>query len=283
MTSRRSSKQCEYLKPRLPLLADEDQASTSIGPPREAPAVAKTPSRWAVRLLWICTFGVIAAVLVPLAIMVYRAQETTKQASCMCHFTGLRVLCRIYANEAPGGAWPPLSSTEGRFMFDVDTMYPEYLQDKALLLCPSLYDRHARREMPPEQAIDDHSYYYLGYMLTTEDEGLAFLECYPKFIAEGADFSHDLPAPPGRGSFGGDVFLHFRNELCEDETLPLEKVPVLFEGAVVEGEFPVFHHREPGGNVIYLNRTGRSVDFVPYPGKFPMTPEFLEAIAKLDK
>jgi prepilin-type processing-associated H-X9-DG protein len=39
------------------------------------------------------------------------------------------------------------------------------------------------------------------------------------------------------------------------------------------------HHEVEGGNVLYLDG---HVDFVRYPGKFPMTEKFIEALREID-
>ncbi|HPV36978.1 MAG TPA: DUF1559 domain-containing protein [Candidatus Hydrogenedentes bacterium] len=221
-------------------------------------------------IFMIAVMGILAAIMLP---ALSRAREAARRASCQNNLKQVGIVFKMYANEDPQQYWPPLSSTDGAFMFQSDGVYPEYLTDLSVLACPSDTDNAV-------QAVDDHSYYYLGYVLTTEDEFLAFLESYPKFIAEGADFRQDLPAPPGRGSFAGNTFLRLRENVFEEMGGPPSQVPVMFDAASTSGAVTEFNHVPGGCNVLYMDG---HVEFIKYPGKFPVTPQILEALGGLDQ
>ncbi|HOF41425.1 MAG TPA: DUF1559 domain-containing protein [Candidatus Hydrogenedentes bacterium] len=224
----------------------------------------------ALAFFMIAVMGILAAILLPAT---FRAREAARRASCANHLKQVGIAFKMYANEDPQQYWPPLSSTDGTFMFQPDTMYPEYLTDLSVLACPSDTDAAVL-------AVDDHSYYYLGYVLTTEDEFLAFLESYPKFITEGVDFSQDLPAPPGRGSFGGDTFLRLREGVFREMGGQPSQVPVMFDAASISGVATKFNHIPGGCNVLYMDG---HVVFIRCPGQFPITPKILEAFGRLDR
>lgn len=218
----------------------------------------------------IAVMGILAAILLP---ALARAREAARRASCQNNLKQVGIVFKMYANEDPEGYLPPLSSQEGMFMFAPDSVHPEFLTDPTVLVCPS------DEEPDMSGAIDDHSYHYLGYALASEDEALAFLESYPDFIDQGVDFTQDLPAPPGRGSFGGDVFLRLREDVCRGSGVPSGQLPVMFDAAPEGGNVANFNHVPGGSNVLYLDG---HVEFMRFPNDFPLSPAFQEALAALD-
>ncbi len=225
----------------------------------------------ALAILLIVVLYILAAVLLTALL---RPSDAARRASCQGNLKQLARVCGRYAEEEPEGRWPPLSRQDGMLMFEPDSVYPEYLTHLPILVCPSGKNTDAPTE------IDDHSYYYFGYVLTTEDEFLAFLESYPDFIAAGADFSQDLPALSGRGSFGSDTFLRLRESVCQDAGVRPARVPALFDAATVSSSSQLFNHAPEGCNVLYLDG---HVEFIEYPGQFPITPRILEAVSRLKR
>lgn len=270
--------------PRLPLSADTGTAPPPPPPPPQYQRPPLQPQRasdsntclivglilGALAVFMIFVMGILAAIMLP---ALTRAREAARRASCQNNLKQVGIVFKMYANENPGEYWPPLSSVEGTFMFEPDSVFPEYLTDTNILVCPSDADA-------PSGTIDDHSYYYFGYVLVTEDEMLAFLESYPAFIAQGADFTQDLPAPPGRGSFGGDMFLRLREGVCQEAGVYPSEVPVMFDAAAASGSVTMFNHVPGGGNVLYKDG---HVEFIKYPGQIPLTPSVLEALGRLDQ
>ena len=63
------------------------------------------------------------------------------------------------------------------------------------------------------------------------------------------------------------MFLRLCEGLGRDGPVPPSEIPVMFEDAD--------SHIPGGGTVLYMDG---HVEFVRFPGKFPMTPEFLEAV-----
>ncbi len=209
----------------------------------------------------IVVLAVLAAILLP---ALARAREAARRASCMNNLKQCELIFKIHADDDPGGYWPPLSSAEPMLMFEPDSVDPGFFADPQILFCPSNPDAGA------SGVIGDHSYVYFGYALTSEDELLAFLESYPGFMQRGADFTQDLPAPSGRGSFGGDEFLRLREDVGADAGVSPGEIPVMFDTAS--------NHVPAGSNVLYLD--GR-VEFVRSPG-FPITQAVAEALDRPD-
>ncbi len=97
-------------------------------------------------LVVIAIIGILAAILLP---ALARARESARRASCQNNLRQWALIYKMYANEAPGEKYPPLMlgaypyrDTGDRVIsFDlgpnVFAIYPEYLTDPQLVLCPS--------------------------------------------------------------------------------------------------------------------------------------------------
>ncbi|MGI6460590.1 MAG: H-X9-DG-CTERM domain-containing protein [Candidatus Hydrogenedentales bacterium] len=57
-------------------------------------------------------------------------------------------------------------------------------------------------------------------------------------------------------------------------------MPVLFDAASISGAATKFNHIPGGCNVLYMDG---HVAFMRYPGQFPITPQILEALGRLDR
>jgi prepilin-type processing-associated H-X9-DG protein len=218
--------------------------------------------------------GVVIALILAVTIPWMREREQARQrVNCIVNLQQLGLTLNMYAHASPHGLLP----TPKGLKILRDDIYPKYSNDPALLMCPADFKRPDARTPEadkPQWYLDHSSYWYIAHMATNEEEGQAYLEAYRKVIEDGdGNLDTDLVAPglPSREIprlYGGSRmdfpdFWYFNS---------LSETPVLIEHTD--------QHGPDGGNVLFMDG---HVEFIKYPGKFPMTKAFIEGLKSLEK
>jgi prepilin-type processing-associated H-X9-DG protein len=250
-----------------------------------------------------------------------RAREAARRASCASNLKQTGLALKIYASEA-NGAFPVLQDFVGDdcnepnervLMFRGRSMYPEYLPDAEVLVCPSDVDGsdqfEAGRWNRPDGAdgtrvggsinpclLDNLSYVYFPWTLRGEwlidgalnDLSPAFVEAVEAVLADNTarnaddwSFTHE----------NGDTYRLLRLKegierfLIEDINDPSRtsvsssRLPVLFD--IVSFNVVSFNHVPGGANILFMDG---HAEFEKYPSRefFPATRAWAELMDRLE-
>lgn len=210
------------------------------------------------------------------------ARQSAYRASCGGNLKQVGLVCIMYADTDAGSYLPPLSVEKGKLTFASQGVYTEIITDIRILLCPTQKDNNEYQPFAPDniRLFNDQSFFYLGYTLTSDREVEAFAEAYREQIAKGGNFKEDLVVSGGNGTLGRDKILR----LCNGKEL-LSKIGELSENVIDGNKIPtvierIGNHKKPvGGNVLYLDG---HVEFLEYPGRWPMTEKTIRILQELD-
>jgi prepilin-type processing-associated H-X9-DG protein len=218
----------------------------------------------------------------------------------------------MYANESRGQKLP--RSRRSLAGIDGPAIYPEYMTDDKLLVCPSdsdgmnlltsggpdnvgfwyYLDENGTRRVDPGR-FSTLSYIYLGWVSVRAIE-LANIANIQR--AHGVTFNNHIDDPikdsdlnaategfgPGTGNGGGDLIYRTREGverfLITDINNPAasaqaqSEVPIMMDTVTTTARN--YNHVPGGGNVLYMDG---HVSFIRYPGEYPISEEAATFIA----
>jgi len=192
--------------------------------------------------------AVVAAILLP---SLARSRQAGRRSSCANNLKQMGLVFKMYANEWDG-RYPPVSPIFNNWMADMRALYPEYLTDLSVLVCPAspFADDYAFRfkDYPVHpDCVSSLFYIYTGYAIVCDEQALALFDAYyevPYEVFARGDLTLEVPVWAGSD----------RIESAGQSGIPLmwDRVPL---------DERDFSHRPLGANVLHMDG---HVEFVRY-------------------
>lgn len=180
-------------------------------------------------------------------------------------------LLRCLASEDGRGMYPPVSQVPGRLMFDLESA-------EGCARKMGLQKSAEMHDWLNEVLGDDHTCAYLGYAVASDEQVEVFADAYRAANGMADEMPMDLPGDRR----GTSSVVRIREGV---ERFHITDINNPVAGALARSRLPVIiewpvttEERGTGGNVLYLDGL---VEWVPYPGKWPMTEKTINTLRDL--